>query len=94
MQCPKCDSDNIKKNGYFQVGEEKIQKHLCKACGANFSERSELIEKGEHRRELNEDVVRLFLEGYSQREIAIELGCSRRTVQVKLKKYLEDKQPQ
>lgn len=91
-QCIKCASENIKKNGYFIVNEEKIPRFQCLDCKTNFSEKSELYEKGEKRPEINEDVVKLFLEGYSQREIAIALNCSRRTVQVKLKKYLEDKE--
>lgn len=91
IHCTKCDSENVKKNGYFVVNEERIQKFQCRDCKQNFSSKSELVEKGEHRPELNEDVVKLFLEGFSQREIAITLDCSRRTVQMKLKKYLEDK---
>lgn len=91
MKCLKCNSSNIKKNGFFEVGSERIQKFQCKDCKEHFSTRSDLVEKGEHRPELNEPVVKLFLEGYSQREIAKTLDCSRRTVQVKLKKYLESK---
>lgn len=90
--CIKCQSKNIKKNGYFEVNGIKIPKFQCKDCKANFSPQSELVEKGEKRPELNEPVVKMFLDGYSQREIAKALNCSRRTVQVKLKKYLEDKE--
>lgn len=90
--CIQCKSNNIKKNGYFEVNGIKVPKFQCKDCKCNFSPKSELVEKGEKRPELNEDIVRLFLEGHSQREIAKMLDCARRTVQVKLKKYLEDKE--
>lgn len=92
MKCPKCDSENIKRNGFFEVNGEKIQKFQCKDCSQNFSTKSELVQKGEHRPELNDPIIKAFLEGLSQREIAKMLDCSRRTVQVKLKKYLEDKE--
>ena len=38
MNCPKCSSGNIKKNGHVRNGK---QNHLCRDCGRQFVESSE-----------------------------------------------------
>ncbi len=38
MNCPKCNSENIKKNGHIHNGK---QNHRCKDCGRQFVEDSE-----------------------------------------------------
>jgi transposase-like protein len=90
IACVHCQSDEIKKNGSFLVDGIKIQKYLCKSCDKNFSAKTDHIEAREHRPELNQSILDLALSGMSAKAIAEELGCAKRTVQVKLKKYLKD----
>lgn len=86
--CPKCESESIKKNGFFDVDEIKIQKYVCKECGKHFSAKTGEETAGEHRPELNSRVIELALSGMTAKAIAEELGCAKRTVQMKIKKYI------
>jgi transposase-like protein len=91
MRCIDCGSNDTKRNGRYQNNQERIQRWLCKACSSSFSFLSPTLDphtKQEHRPELNDPVLELHLQGLSQREIAKRLGCARKTVVRKLKKYL------
>ena len=87
MDCPKCGNKDYNKNGSFMHEGIKYQKYQCKKCGLNYSEKTGLETVNQHRPELNDPIIELFIQGHSQREIAKTLGCARRTVQLKLIKY-------
>lgn len=89
MKCPHCGSSKTKKNGWYRTQQQRIQKYRCGACKGDYTAITEDSQtKQEHRPELNDPVIDLHLKGVSQRDIADRLGCSRTTVQRKLKKYL------
>lgn len=87
--CPKCGSADTKKNGFYSSLGERVQKFACKFCKADFTEKSKDKTFGEHRPELNDEVKALYLKGYGAKTIADMLHCSKRTVQVKVKKYVK-----
>lgn len=91
MSCPDCGSGKSIKYGYYKNNQQKAQKFLCKNCNRQFSGVSQELgpnTKQEHRPELNDPVCDLRLKGMSIREIARHLGCAKKTVERKLKKYL------
>lgn len=87
--CPKCGGQDVKKNGFYSSLGEKVQKYVCKICGKDFTSRSKDSTFGEHRPELNDQIKALYLTGYGAKAIAEMLNCSKRTVQVKVKKYVK-----
>jgi len=38
VSCPQCNSSSIYKDGLRYVGEDKIQRYLCRTCGFRFSQ--------------------------------------------------------
>ena len=87
--CPKCGSQEVKKNGFYSSLGEKVQKFVCKICLTDFTERSKEKTFREHRPELNDEIKALYLKGYGAKAIGEMLRCSKRTVQVKIKKYVK-----
>lgn len=91
MNCPECGSRDSKKRGFYRNQQQRIQRYHCKSCDHSFSLiylELDVFTKQEHRPELNDPIVELSLKGFSQRQIADRLDCSRLTVIRKLKKYL------
>lgn len=88
MNCEHCGSTNYKKNGFFSTEGGSVQRYRCKNCGLDFCDRSGEETKYEKRPELDDEIVALWRNGLSQREIAKRLGCARRTVQLKIRKYV------
>lgn len=91
MNCTHCESKDCKKNGWYKNNQQRHQRFLCKSCGETFtvlSMEQDSSTKQEHRPELNDPIVDLHLKGVSQRDIADKLGCARKTVVRKLRKYL------
>jgi transposase-like protein len=78
MQCPRCSSDHIKKNGHSRKGK---QNHLCKDCGAAFVEESTRVTEEE-----KATALRLYQEGLSIRAVARLIGRGHVTVWTFLKK--------
>ena len=87
MDCPKCGNKDYSLNGSFMHNGVKLRKYKCKKCGLNYSNQTVSETVNQHRPELNDPIIELFAQGLSQREIALRLGCARRTVQLKLIKY-------
>ncbi len=86
MNCEYCGSNNYKKNGFFNTELHRVQKYKCKDCGGHFTE--DIDKKFEKKPDLDEEILELYRQGLSQRQIAQTLDCARWTVQLKLKKYL------
>lgn len=85
MQCPECKSYDYKKNGTYKTHYSYIQKYKCKACGHFYIENSHKYEK---KPDLTLQIMELHKQGMSRRKIAEEVGCSKRTVDLKIKKIL------
>lgn len=82
--CPHCQGYDYVKNGTYATSYAYIQKYYCKYCDKHFIENEF---KGEKKPEVKEQIINLYEEGKSQREIAKELGISKRTVYKKIKAY-------
>ncbi|MBX3080071.1 MAG: hypothetical protein KF716_00465 [Anaerolineae bacterium] len=81
MQCKKCGSANVKKNGRTAAGR---QKYHCKACGVHTT-----TDEAARERAAQEALMeQLHLERVSQRGIARLTGMSRSTIIKRLKKDL------
>src|SRR3954469_11631451 len=81
LQCKKCGSTNVKKNGLTAAGR---QKYHCRACGVHTT-----TDAAARERAVKEALVdNLHLERVSQRGIARLTGMSRSTIIKRLKKDL------
>jgi transposase-like protein len=79
LQCKKCGSTNVKKNGLTAAGR---QKYHCRACGVHTT-----TDAAARERAVKEALVdNLHLERVSQRGIARLTGMSRSTIIKRLKK--------
>lgn len=79
-RCVDCNSINTKRNGFTDYG---IRKFICKDCGHYFLEnflrhRAKYID-------LNDEIMKLRKKGLAIRKIADQLGCAKRTVDLRLK---------
>lgn len=70
MNCPSCQSDNIKKNGHIHNGK---QNYICKECGRQFVENPNKKIIFDWQREL---IKKLFLERISLRGICRVMDVS------------------
>lgn len=79
-RCVDCGSINTKINGFTDY---KIRKFICKDCGHYFLEN--FLRHRAKYRDLNDDILRLRKKGLAIRKIADQLGCAKRTVDLRLK---------
>lgn len=87
--CPYCQApaERIVKCGFIDriTGmRSRIQRFRCKACQRKFSSQTGSLTYRERKSHLTQQVMRLMMEGVSQRACARTLGCQRRTVASKL----------
>ena len=87
--CPHCQAsaEQVVKFGFFDriTGMRgQIQRFSCKVCQRKFSSQSGTLTYRERKSHLTQPVMRLLMEGVSQRATARALGCQRRTVATKL----------
>lgn len=87
--CPFCQgpAKSIVKYGFFprNTGQcRRIQRFRCKQCDRRFSSQTGTLTYRERKPHLTQTVMRLLMEGISQRACARTLGCQRRTVASKL----------
>jgi transposase-like protein len=73
MDCKKCGSTNVVKNGHTSTGQ---QQYHCRACGVY----TVTGERAQHRAAQMETVEQLHRERVSQRGIARMTGVSRPTI--------------
>lgn len=78
MQCIKCKSNNIVKNGLKQLKNTKVQKYKCRDCNKYFTGE----EKFHHLTDAQKlEVFALIQEGQKNHQIAKKLGVYLRTIQ-------------
>jgi len=87
--CPKCKDQphSFVNCGYYRrkSGRKKVvQRYLCRNCCTKFSEQTSSLNYRERKPHLTQKVLRLLMEGVSQRGIARHLNCSPITVARKL----------
>ncbi len=82
MQCPRCQSDYVVKNGFVK-GK---QRHRCRGCEYEFTR---LTPRGKGP-ELKQQAITLYLHGLSMRTIAKLLGVVVRTVSVWVKQSAQN----
>jgi len=87
--CPFCKnpSDHIKKLGSFtrKTGPStSIKRYLCRSCGKSFSDQTHTLTYRERKPHLTQKVMRLLMEGSSQRGCARLLGVKQQTVANKM----------
>lgn len=96
MNCPKCNTDNIGKSGYYLVKRDNKyhRRYKCKDCNKFFSERNSDFKKRKITSEIINEVKELFEKklgvykkydpnkklGYSTREIAVKVNISKSAV--------------
>jgi transposase-like protein len=71
------------KKGYFKTkwnGGQLVPRYRCKGCGRYFSSHTERATFGQHRPDLNEQVLHLYASAMTQRRMAICLATNRKTV--------------
>jgi transposase-like protein len=89
--CPKCKGSeaHIIRSGFFlRTSYEKgrVQRFKCKLCHVRFSTQTGKLTYRERKPHLTNKVMRLLMEGTSQRGCARTLGTTDKTVQNKLKR--------
>lgn len=78
MKCPRCDSNNIVKNGFKQLKNSKVQKYQCRDCDKYFTGE----EKFHHLNDVQKaEVFALLNKGIKIHHIAKKLGVYLRTIQ-------------
>jgi len=78
MQCIKCGSNKIVKNGFKKLKTAKVQKYKCQDCNKYFTG----AEKFHHLTENQKRQVFMLLDqGYKKHHIAKELGVYLRAIQ-------------
>ena len=87
--CPYCQApdDRVVKYGFFSRlsgHRARIQRFLCKDCRRKFSTQTGSLTYRERKPHLTQPVMRLLMEGLSQRACARTLGCKRQTVASKM----------
>lgn len=87
--CPRygCHARSVVRCGFYRrkTGRNKvIQRYLCRVCGSKFSNQTATLTYRERKPHLTQSVMRLLMEGVSQRGIARHLKCSPITVARKM----------
>ena len=87
--CPYCQAPaaRVVKYGFFSrlTGHQsRIQRFLCRDCRRKFSTQTGSLTYRERKPHLTQPVMRLLMEGLSQRACARTLGCKRKTVASKM----------
>ena len=87
--CPYCKAppSRIVKFGFFEriTGlRSRIQRYRCNICLRKFSSQTGTLTYRERKSHLTQKVMRLMMEGVSQRACARTFGCQRRTIASKL----------
>jgi transposase-like protein len=87
--CPYCHAPQSKtvKFGFFAriTGlRSRIQRYRCNVCLRKFSSQTGTLTYKERKPHLTQKVMRLMMEGVSQRACARTFGCQRRTIASKL----------
>jgi len=93
-ECPNWDKPSgvfYAKKGYSRLrrNSQPIPRYRCKTCGQYFSPSTFKETAWQHRPDLNRSVFHLLVSGVSQRRAAKILGCSKRTVDRKLRELGE-----
>jgi transposase-like protein len=89
MVCPYCQAsaERVVKYGFFSrlTGHQaRIQRFLCRECRRKFSTQTGSLTYKERKPHLTQPVLRLLMEGLSQRACARTLGCKPQTVASKI----------
>jgi len=83
MQCPRCNSKNIVKNGFKQLKEHRVQKYKCRECNKYFTAQ----EKFHHLSDAQKiEVFTLLSKGNKKYQIAKRLGVYLRAIQYLIEK--------
>lgn len=79
--------DFYKKKGYYKPkhNHQPIPRYQCKTCGKYFSSATFKETTQQHKPELNQEIFKLLVSDVCQRRTAKIVGCSKRTVDKKLK---------
>lgn len=89
MNCPECRRADVVRNGTYKTPQHgRVQRYRCKNCKVEYSVHTPSTRTKEHRPELNQEILDLYKQGLSERDIAERLGCARLTVRRKLQKHL------
>ncbi|MEN9836300.1 MAG: hypothetical protein RL011_2493 [Pseudomonadota bacterium] len=83
--CPSCPEgkNHIIKYGFFRrkTGHKaKIRRYHCKFCKSTFSTQTGTLTYRERKPHLTQSVMRVMMEGVSQRSCARLIGCKRTTI--------------
>ena len=89
--CPYCRAPSkfVVKCGFYSrlTGHRlRVQRFLCRDCKRKFSTQTGSLTFKERKPHLTQPVMRLLMEGLSQRACARTLGCKRRTVAAQMKR--------
>ncbi|MCX6107926.1 MAG: hypothetical protein NTY08_19020 [Proteobacteria bacterium] len=87
--CPHCKDpkSHFVKDGFFPraVGQiKRVQRYRCRACKRKFSSQTSALTYRERKPHLTQKIMRLLMEGISQRGCARSLRCTQTTVANKL----------
>lgn len=93
-ECPNWGAPTARfyaKKGYYRLrnNSQLVPRYRCTACGRYFSANAFKGTAGQHRPDLNRALYHLLVSGVSQRRAAKILGCSKRTVDRKLRELGE-----
>lgn len=83
-----------RKQGYYKVrhNHQRIPRYQCKHCGRMFSATEDQPKAGQHRPDLNAQLFRLLVSGVNARRAGIILGCTRGTVDRKIRHLVKEAQ--
>lgn len=87
--CPLCQSVDTSKCGYGKPNQHsgaRVQRYVCNGCGKLFNANWAKGTKGDHRPDLNLQIVHGTLEGKTVETISRELSTSNETVRQKIKR--------
>jgi len=73
MVCPRCKSENFKKNGSYTSKSHRqklVQRYYCRGCESTFSDQTGTLTCGERKPYATQLVMRLLMSGVSQRRCA------------------------
>jgi hypothetical protein len=79
------------KRGYYKPrhNHQPVPRYQCRHCGGWFSATLEKPKRGQHRPELGARLLPLLVSGVNARRASVILGCSRSTVDRKIRHLVE-----
>lgn len=87
MKCS-CGSDNYVKYGYFRPRSNNYQpipRYLCKDCDKTFSRQTNAVTCGQKKPQINQEILKWYSSGNTQRRMAEVMGVNRKTI---IRKFL------